>query len=100
VNDYIHCFVGLKPIVAVSDLMQTVKAKLSKYINNNKLTKKNGLNGRMDMVYFHTGNRQWTMYISKYKTRGTPKKQPLKNEYLAYIIKFTVDYDEQHIFKS
>ena len=39
VEDHVHCFLGLKPVVSVSDLMQTVKAKSSKYINENKLTK-------------------------------------------------------------
>jgi len=39
VEGHVHCFLGLKPVVSVSDLMQTVKAKSSKYINENKLTK-------------------------------------------------------------
>ena len=51
-------FLGLKPVVSVSELMKTVKAKSSKYINDHKLTPE-GLNGRRDMVYFHTANRRW-----------------------------------------
>jgi putative transposase len=39
VEDHVHCFLGLKPVIAVSDLMQSVKAKSSKYINDHKLTK-------------------------------------------------------------
>src|SRR5665213_225721 len=38
VEDHVHCFIGLKPVVSVSELMKTVKAKSSKYINDNKLT--------------------------------------------------------------
>ena len=38
VEDHIHCFVGLKPVVSVSELMKTVKAKSSKYINDHSLT--------------------------------------------------------------
>ena len=34
-----HCFLGLKPVVSLSELMKVVKAKSSKYINDNKLTK-------------------------------------------------------------
>ena len=37
VEDHIHCFVGLRPVVSVSDLMKTVKAKSSKYINDHSL---------------------------------------------------------------
>lgn len=40
VEDHMHCFVGLKPVVSVSELMKTVKAKSSKYINDHHLTKK------------------------------------------------------------
>ncbi len=38
VEDHVHCFIGLKPVVSVSELMKTVKAKSSKYINDHKLT--------------------------------------------------------------
>lgn len=38
VEDHVHCFLGLKPVVAVSELMKTVKAKSSMYINDHKLT--------------------------------------------------------------
>src|SRR5258708_2186955 len=38
VEDHAHCFVGLRPVVSVSDLMKTVKAKSSKYINDHSLT--------------------------------------------------------------
>ena len=38
VEDHVHCFLGLKPVVSVLELMKTVKAKSSKYINDHKLT--------------------------------------------------------------
>jgi len=57
VEDHVHCFVGLKPVVSVSELMKTVKAKSSKYINDHKLKKKD-LNGRGVIVYFHTVSRR------------------------------------------
>ncbi|MEO5890013.1 MAG: transposase [Ferruginibacter sp.] len=38
VEDHVHCFIGLKPVVSVSELMKTVKAKSSKYINDHSLT--------------------------------------------------------------
>ena len=34
----IHCLIGLRPVVSISELMKTVKAKSSKYINDHKLT--------------------------------------------------------------
>ena len=38
VEDHIHCFIGLKPVMSVSELMKTVKAKSSKYVNDHSLT--------------------------------------------------------------
>jgi putative transposase len=38
VEDHVHCFLGLKPVISVSELMKTVKAKSSKYINDHSLT--------------------------------------------------------------
>ena len=38
VEDHVHCFIGLRPAVSVSELMKTVKAKSSKYINDHSLT--------------------------------------------------------------
>jgi putative transposase len=37
VEDHVHCFFGLKPTISISELMKVVKAKSSKYINDNKL---------------------------------------------------------------
>ena len=36
VEDHVHCFLGLKPTVSISELMKTIKAKSSKYINDNR----------------------------------------------------------------
>src|SRR5437762_13416272 len=38
VEDHVHCFLGLKPVISVSDLMKDVKAKSSKFINDHSLT--------------------------------------------------------------
>jgi putative transposase len=34
-DDHMHCFFGLKPSLSVSDVMKSVKAKSSKWINEN-----------------------------------------------------------------
>ena len=33
VEDHLHCFFILKPSISISDLMQSVKAKSSKWVN-------------------------------------------------------------------
>lgn len=38
VEDHIHCLIGLKPVISISELMKSTKAKSSKYINDHHLT--------------------------------------------------------------
>ena len=40
VEDHVHCFVGLKPILSISELMKAVKVQSSKYINDDQLVKR------------------------------------------------------------
>jgi len=37
VEDHVHCFFGLKPSVMLADVMQSVKAKSSKWLNEGDL---------------------------------------------------------------
>ena len=73
VEDHVHCFIGLKPVVSVSELMKTVKAKSSKYINDHRLTP-NFLNGRKDMVFSLTANRMQIQFINTFRTRKRTTK--------------------------
>ena len=38
VDDHVHCFLSLKPVESVSELMKAVKAKSSKWVNDQHLT--------------------------------------------------------------
>ena len=68
VEDHMHCFLGLKPVVSVSELLKTVKAKSSKYINDHNLTK-DVLNGRKGMESFLMAKDVDQMYESIIKNQ-------------------------------
>ena len=100
VEDHVHCFIGLKPGVSVSGLMKTVKAKSSKYINDHKLTPERfewqegyGVfsygRSQIDKVYKYIQNQE-----------AHHKKQTFRNEYLEFLKKFKVEYDDQYIFQE
>lgn len=100
VEDHMHCFVGLKPAVSVSELMKMVKAKSSKYINDHNLTKarfewQEGFGvfsyrqRDVDMIYKYVQNQE-----------EHHKKQIFRNEYLELLNEFQIEYDEQYIFKE
>ncbi len=100
VEDHVHCLLGLKPVVSISDLMKTVKAKSSKYINDNILTDsrfewQEGYGAfsygqsQIDAVYKYIQNQE-----------EHHKKKTFKEEYLTFLKKFNVPYDERYIFEE
>lgn len=98
VEDHVHCFLGLRPVVSISELMKTVKAKSSKYINDHSLTPNRfewqegyGVfsysQGHINNVYHYIKNQE-----------EHHKKQTLKEEYIELLKEFKVPYSEQYLF--
>ncbi len=100
VEDHVHCFLGLKPTVSISDLMKTVKAKSSKYINDHNLTKSRfeWQEGYGAFSYSHSQIDAVYKYIANQENHH--KKQTFKEEYLAFLDKFEVPFDERYIFED
>ena len=98
VEDHVHCFLGLKPNVSVSDLMKVTKAKSSKYINDHNLTRTRfeWQEGYGAFSYGHSQINDVYKYIANQELHH--KKQSFKEEYLAFLEKFEVPYDERYIF--
>jgi REP element-mobilizing transposase RayT len=100
VQDHVHCFIGLKPVVSVSELMKTVKAKSSKYINDNKLT-----NARFEWqegygVFSYGQSQIDRVYKYIQNQEEHHKKKSFREEYLDFLKKFKVPYDERYIFEE
>ena len=98
VEDHVHCFVDLKPIISVSELMKIVKAKSSKYINDQHLVKRRfeWQEGYGVFSYGHSQIDAVYKYISNQESHH--KKQTFRKEYLDFLEKFEVPYDERYIF--
>lgn len=98
VEDHVHCFFGLKPTIAVSDLMKTVKAKSSKYINDHRLTGNHfeWQDGYGAFSYSHSHIDKVYRYIANQEQHH--HKQTFKEEYIDILTKFQVPYDERYIF--
>ena len=100
VEDHVHCFLGLKPVVSISELMKTVKAKSSKYINDHQLTKARfeWQEGYGVFSYSHSQIDQVFHYITNQEEHH--KKQLFRDEYLEHLNKFQIPYDERYIFED
>ena len=100
VEDHVHCLIGLKPVVSVSELMKTVKAKSSKYINDHSFTKSR-FEWQEGYGVFSYGQSQVDS-VFKYiqNQEAHHKKQSFRDEYLEFLKKFKIDYDENYIFQE
>jgi putative transposase len=98
VEDHVHCLVGLKPVISVSELMQTVKGKSSKYINDCSLTPERfeWQEGYGVFSYGQSQVAQVYRYIQNQEQHH--KKLAFRDEYLDLLKKFKVGYDDRYVF--
>jgi putative transposase len=100
VEDHIHCFLGLKPTVSISELMKTVKAKSSKYINDNKLilNRFEWQEGYGVFSYSQSHIDKVYKYIANQEEHH--QKESFKEEYIQFLDKFEIPYDERYLFQD
>jgi REP element-mobilizing transposase RayT len=100
VEDHMHCFLGLKPVVSVSELIKGVKAKSSKYINDLNLTKERfeWQPGYGVFSYRQRDIEQIYNYVKNQEAHH--QKQSFRDEYLDLLKEFEVQFDEQYLFEE
>ena len=100
VEDHMHCFLGLKPVVSASELMKTVKAKSSLYINSHSLTKERfeWQEGYGVFSYRQRDVDQIYKYVQYQEAHH--QKQTFKDEYLELLNEFEIGYNGQYIFQE
>jgi putative transposase len=100
VEDHVHCFLGLKPIVSISELMKTVKGTSSKYINDHHLTRHRfeWQEGYGAFSYSRSHIDRVYKYIQNQEQHH--RKQTFKDEYRHFLDVFKVSYDERYIFED
>jgi REP element-mobilizing transposase RayT len=98
-HDHIHLLVGLNPSFSISDLVRDVKAGSSKFINGkNWLNRKfNWQEGFGAFSYSRSQIDEVIQYILKQEEHH--KKKTFKEEYLDFLKKFEIEYDEKYLFE-
>ncbi|MCP9755620.1 IS200/IS605 family transposase [Lacihabitans sp. CCS-44] len=99
VADHVHCFVGLKPAMAISDLVRDIKNNSSKYVNENGWVKGkfNWQEGFGSFSYSHSHIDNVYQYILNQEQHH--KKKTFKQEYLEFLEKFRIEYNEKYLFE-
>jgi putative transposase len=98
--DHIHILIGMRPTQSVSDLLQDIKGSSSKWINEKKFLK-NKFEWQEGFGAFSYGKSQIKDVITYIENQEEHhKKRTFREEYLAFLEKFEVEYDERYIFKA
>lgn len=99
VSDHIHVFVGLKPSMAISDLVREIKNNSSNFINDKKLVsgKFSWQEGYGAFSYAQSQVKAVYNYILNQEAHH--KKKTFKDEYHDFIEEFEIDYNEKYLFE-
>lgn len=99
VANHVHLFIGLKPSMALSDLVRDIKNNTSNFINTQNFIhgKFSWQEGFGSFSYAHSQIEQVYQYILNQEEHH--RKKTFKEEYLDFLKKFEIEYDEKYLFK-
>jgi REP element-mobilizing transposase RayT len=100
VEDHVHCFLVLSPKISVSELAQKVKCSSSKWINERNLTTKKFQWQRGYGVFSYNQSLVDTVYKYVEKQETHHQKKSFKTEFVSFLEKFEVDYDDKYLFEE
>jgi putative transposase len=96
--DHIHFLIGIKPTCCLSDLVREIKKSSNTFIKENKFIKFNfsWQEGFGAFSYSHSQIDDVCKYTLNQKEHH--KKKTFREEYLDFLKKFEVDFNEQYLF--
>ena len=98
-TDHLHILIGLRPSMALSDLVRDIKADSSDWVNRKKLAR--GKFGWQEGYgAFSYGHSQLDMIIRYIQNQEKHhQRRTFKNEYLTLLRKFEIEFKEEYVFE-
>jgi REP element-mobilizing transposase RayT len=99
VSDHVHVFIGLRPALALSDLVRDIKNNSSNFINDNRWVKDrfSWQEGYGAFSYSHLQVPYIYDYILNQENHHS--KQSFRNEYTDFLKKFEIEHDVKYLFE-
>lgn len=96
--DHIHVFTGLRPSMAISDLVRDIKNNSTKFINERKFVrgKFSWQDGYGAFSYSHSHIGKVYNYILNQEKHH--KKKTFKEEYFEFLRKFEIEHNKNYLF--
>ena len=98
--DHTHVLIGLKPSVALSDVVRDVKNASTNFVNRTKWVA-GRFSWQEGFGAFSYGHSQLTGIINYIKDQEQHHaSRTFRQEYIQFLKKYEIDHDEKFIFKS
>jgi REP element-mobilizing transposase RayT len=99
VQGHVHILLGVKPDIALSDLVRDIKANSSRFINEKRWVKGrfNWQEGFGAFSYSHSHLDRVIKYIDQQEQHH--RRTTFREEYLSLLDKFQVEYDQRFVFE-
>lgn len=97
--DHIHAFVGLRPSMAISDLVREMKNNSTNFINDRTFVKGkfSWQEGYGAFSYSHSQMDNVYNYILNQEEHH--KTKTFKQEYIQFLNSYGINYDEKYLFE-
>ena len=99
VADHVHLLIGLRPAMALADLVQEIKADSTNFINKNRLVRGrfSWQEGYGAFSYGHSQLDTIIRYIQNQERHHS--RRSFKNEYLTLLRKFDIAFEDKYVFE-
>jgi len=98
VSDHIHCFIGLKPSIAISDLVRDIKNNSTNFINDRKFIKGKFRWQEGFGVFSYSQSQIKDVYNYILNQEEHHRKKTFKDEYIEFLNDNQVDYKPEYLF--
>jgi putative transposase len=97
--DHVHTLIGLKPAMALADLVREIKADSSNFINEKKFVRGrfNWQQGYGAFSYGHSQLDTIVRYIQNQEKHH--QRRSFRDEYLTLLRKFDIAFEEKYVFE-
>jgi putative transposase len=98
-SDHLHVLIGLRPAMAIAELVRDIKSDSSDWINRRKLLRGKFAwqEGYGAFSYGHSQLDTIIRYIQNQERHH--KRRSFRDEYLTLLKKFEIEFKEEYVFK-
>jgi REP element-mobilizing transposase RayT len=97
--DHVHLFVGFRPVLSIADFVKEIKVESNEFLNNQSWMKQQfrWQEGYGVFSYGHSQIDRVAKYVLNQEQHH--KKKTFRSEYLEFLDKFQVPFEEQYLFE-